>query len=133
MRLVVTNNPKVNSFMSEKRLGGHQCCWVDGFTEDVLRRVRDLCHANYSLITHPLTGSIKPNHTPFKTVVLEHGDRGELHSASVEIAETSLAKAQSLLQSKPRPAAYRNHLEDFAVIDLDFFYSYLDAGMFYRN
>ena len=117
MRLVVTNNPKVKSCMTDKRLGGHQCCWVDGLTEDVLRRVRDLCHANYSLITHPLTGSIKPNHTPFKTVVLEHCGNGELHSASVEMAETSLATALSLLQSKPRPAAYRNHLEDFAVIE----------------
>jgi hypothetical protein len=127
MRLIVTNNPKVRSVVQQSGIPGHQCHWVEGFTEDVLRQVRDLCHRSHQLITHPLTGSIKPNHTPYKTIVVEHRKNAMLHTASIEMAESSLRKAEDLLRSTPRPATYREHLTDFAIIDLDFFDSYLEA------
>lgn len=126
MRLVVTNNPLVKSYISAHDLDKYyQMDWIEGYTEDVLRHVRDLCHSHYRLITHPLTGSVKPNHTPFKTVVLEKGDPKIVDLESVQLAEAGLGKALDLLRSRPRPEAAFRFSDDFAVIDLDFFKSYL--------
>ena len=128
MRLVVTNNPRVEEYFAVQKLDRcYQLCWVDGDTEDVLRRVRDLCHKNRRLITHPLTGSIKPNYTPYKTAVLENDFSQACDHESILLAEACLEKTLAMLVDKPRPEATRGFLADFAVIDLDFFKSYLDS------
>lgn len=126
MRLIVTNNPLVEAYISAHGLDNYyQIVWIEGYTEDVLRRVRNLCHSHHRLITHPLTGSIKPNQTPFKTVVLEQGDAKVVDLESVQLAEAGLGKALDLLKSRPRPEVAFRFSDDFAVIDLDFFKSYL--------
>ncbi len=128
MRLVVTNNPGVRDCFSPPRLLRHELVWVEGYTEDVLRRVRDLCHKNHRLITHPLTGGIKPNQTPYKTVVVEHTPMHAAEPESVLLAETALRTTIDLLRDRPRPLAVFRFLDDFAAIDLDFFQSYLDSA-----
>lgn len=134
MRLVVTNNPRVKESIVAQQLDKtHRLVWVDGYTEDVLRNVRNLCHNNHRLITHPLTGSVKPNHTPYKTVVLEESDPQVVDLESMVLAETSLNKTLDLLKSRPRPAAALRCLDDFAVIDLDFFKSYLLSTINYSG
>lgn len=126
MRLVVTNNPKVKDYFAARHLARcYKLIWVEGYTEDVLRSVRDLSHKCYRLLTHPLTGSIKPNQTPYKTVVLENTPSQVLEPDSVVLAETALAKAVAMLRDRPRPEAVFRYLDDFAVIDFDFFLSYL--------
>lgn len=124
MHLIVTNNPRVCGYVAAKKLA-HQIRWVDGHTEDVLTTVRDLCHLNHRLVTHPLTGSVKPNLTPYKTVVLEALASDITDHESVLLAETCLRKTQDLLAGKPRPDAVCRYLDDFACIDFDFFKSYL--------
>ena len=37
---------------------------------DVLLAARDYIHRGYFLLTHPLAGSVKPNQTPFKSIIL---------------------------------------------------------------
>lgn len=126
MRLIVTNNPLVEAYISAHGLDKYyQIVWIEGYTEDVLRHVRNLCHSHHRLITHPLTGSIKPNQTPFKTVVLERGDAKIIDLGSVQLAEAGLSKTLDLLKSRPRPEVAFRFSNDFAVIDLDFFKSYL--------
>lgn len=132
MRLVVTNNPLVKDCFIAMHLDRcYEFGWVEGYTEDVLRRIRDLCHKDYTLITHPLTGSIKPNQTPYKTVVLEKTSLPAFDREAVMLAETSLAKALAMLTDKPRSGAAAAFLDDFAVIDLDFFKSYLNSATNY--
>jgi len=127
MKIVVTNNPQVRDFLQNNKLEKqYDLCWVEGFIEDVLLKVRDLCHANHELLTHPLTGSIKPNQTPYKTVVVEKTSTIS-NLESIQMAEESLAKALSLLESWPRPESFKRYLDDFAIIDLDFLKSYLQG------
>lgn len=134
MRLIVTNNPKVRQFMVAQALESrYQLLWVEGYVEDVLRNVRDLCHKNYKLITHPLTGSIKPNQTPYKTAVLEKKYSQRIDLQSVLMAENSLSKALEMLADKPRPEMALSFAEDYAVIDLDFFKSYLSSAADYPS
>lgn len=128
MKIIVTNNPQVREFFKKNSLEKqYELCWVEGFTEDVLAKVRDLCHINHDLLTHPLTGSIKPNQTPYKTVVVKKTSVASTVN-SIMMAEESLAKARSLLESWPRPEIFKLYLDDFAIIDLDFFKSYLQGG-----
>ena len=133
MKLIVTNNPQVREFLHNNNLEKqYDLCWVEGFTEDVLVKVRDLCHTNHKLITHPLTGSIKPNQTPYKTIVVEKTATLS-HIDSIMMAEESLAKTFSLLASWPRPEMFKRYLDDFATIDLDFFKSYLQGENYVRT
>ena len=127
MKIIVTNNPQVREFLHNNKLEKqYDLCWVEGFTENVLCKVRDLCHTNHELLTHPLTGSIKPNQTPYKTVVVEK--KATISNMdSIVMAEESLAKALSLLESWPRPDIFKLYLDDFAIIDLGFFKSYLEG------
>ncbi|GAV26039.1 hypothetical protein ciss_19720 [Carboxydothermus islandicus] len=123
--LVITNNPKVKDYIQRFNLEPRfTIVWVEGYTEDVLAKVRDLCHSGHKLLTHPLTGSIKPNQTPYKTVVLEKLEQ-ESDYDSILTAEISYLKTKEFLEKRPRPKKIELFLEDFAVIDLDFFKSFL--------
>lgn len=126
-RLIITNNPLVSSALSSSPLSFHKVLWIDGKTEDVLTAVRNHCHLHHRLLTHPLTGSIKPNQTPFKTVVMEMTNGTIIDYQSVLMAETSLNKTYDMLKSKPRPLFNESILHDFAMIDMAFFKSYLET------
>ncbi|MEN6567051.1 MAG: GrdX family protein [Veillonellales bacterium] len=127
-RMIVTNNPLVRDLINTRNLTRqYSLCWISGCTEAVLAKTCSLCHKSYLLITHPLTGSIKPNQTPYKTIVLEKSADGTSDYQSIWIAESSFHKAMSLLQSRPRPPITESILGDFAVIDLSFFTSYLES------
>ena len=126
MRLIVTNNPLVQEFVEQHGLPyDHELFWQEGYTENVLKKARDLCHTCYELITHPLTGSIKPNLTPYKTVVLKKTAAKVVNLEAVIMAEECLQKTVDLLNSRPRSQMIERFLDDFAVIDLDFYKSYL--------
>ena len=65
--LIVTNNPLLAQCMED-------CCEIRLFPEcsyrEILVKVRDLVYAGHTLYTHPLSGSVKPNETPYKSVVV---------------------------------------------------------------
>ena len=67
--LIVTNNDKVvNKYSSSYNVE-----YVDkeGIYE-VLIRVRDLIHNGYKLLTHPMSGSLKSNQTPYKSILIKN-------------------------------------------------------------
>ncbi|MBP2625711.1 MAG: grdX [Firmicutes bacterium] len=128
MKIIVTNNPQARDFFHKKNLAQYyELCWVQGFTENVLLKVRDLCHTNHQLLTHPLIGSIKPNQTPYKTILVEKTSTIS-NIDSILMAEASLMKTLALLESCPRPQSFTLFLDDFASIDLDFLKIYLQGG-----
>lgn len=83
---IITNNPLVKS---ESILTEHTTLFFSDL-DKVLTKARDLIHQGYTLITHPLAGSVKPWANPFRTIVLEEGD--QLNMRSLEIMEGSLQK-----------------------------------------
>ncbi len=83
----------------------------------ILKKARDLIHQNYHLVTHPLYGSVKPNETVFRTVILKKGDKFDI--TSLELIEESINTATKFMNiSKPKrwPAEI---LDDFRVVDYD--------------
>lgn len=63
---IVTNNPLVVRELT----GQYTVEFVDGTYHDVLVALRDQIHKGHRLYSHPLSGSVKPNETPYKSVLI---------------------------------------------------------------
>ena len=63
--LIITNNPQV-----PERLPHLEVLSVEGSVLDLYTRVRDFIHKGHALITHPLSGSLKPGKIPYKSIIL---------------------------------------------------------------
>ncbi len=113
--IVITNNKLVSEL--ENDADKHTFVFEESFSYlQVLERTRDLVHKGHKLLTHPLSSSIKPNETPFKTVIVSK-KTGELDLQSLQIIEDSIESTIKFLNiSKPRNWSDRV-LEDFRVID----------------
>lgn len=92
---------------------------------DILYYTRDLIHKGHELLTHPLSGSIKPNETPFKTIILSK-ERGNLDFQYLEIIEKSIQSTEKFISNKATPNWSERVLEDFRVIDLSLIENIID-------
>lgn len=64
---IVTNNSKV----FDKYRYDYRVEFIESDNMlSVLIKVRDYMHIGYTLLTHPLSGSLKPNQTPYKSILL---------------------------------------------------------------
>ena len=66
MDILITNNPLTK--MQYK--GGAKIDFVDTDLLGVLIYIRDHIHKGHRLLTHPLSGSVKPNENIYKTVLI---------------------------------------------------------------
>ena len=106
---LITNNPVV-----QKRLGDmFQIEYLDVSYLEILHMVRNYIHMGHKLITHPLSGSIKPNETPFKSVVMSQNVT-KLDFESLSIIEESIVCYNKFELTKQIP---KHALEDFMEID----------------
>lgn len=112
MDIIITNNPMVRDKAKSIKI-----VYVNGGFMDVLTLVRDHIHKGHRLITHPLSGSIKPNETPYKSVVISDKAMG-LEVQSLTIIENAITKTRDLLQIR-KPQWEGPVLEDFQLIDYD--------------
>lgn len=64
--LLVSNNP---AFFATGR-PGLDVCPIQGHAHDVLCAARDKVHLGWVLLNHPLYGNFRPNHQPFRSLLL---------------------------------------------------------------
>ncbi len=112
--LIISNNKLVK----EKLSTIFEIIFVEGTLLQTMEQARALIHTGYILLTHPLSGSIKPNQTPYKSIALEKR-YGFTDYDSLIIMEESINRTKSLLEDKTTPDWPEGCLEDFRVIDLD--------------
>ena len=108
--LIVTNNPVVNERLSNK----FEVKFIAGEYQEVLNVGRNLVHAGHELLTHPMAGSIKPNETPYKSILLTKR-RQSLDFQSLQIIEESIQvceKFSNYIREYPQEV-----LTDFQQID----------------
>lgn len=113
-QIVVTNNPMV-----EKKLSGGGL--VDFCETDflgVLKKVRDRIHLGHELYTHPLSSSLKPNETPYKSVMISREKSGSVDFNSLKIIEESIEVTEKFLRDRKTPDWRERADTDFQVIDL---------------
>ncbi len=109
---ILTNNPMV-----QQRYSAQSTFLQDATVAEVFLAARDRIHLGAHLINHPLSGSIKPNESPYKSLVLT----APPHSGFFEESLLLIEGAQAVLEKLGRKVrAYPPQvLEDFQVIDLD--------------
>ena len=65
--IIITNNKYVHDKFKDKI----EIIFKEDATYlEILEFVRDKVHEGHKLMTHPLSGSIKPNETPYKTIMI---------------------------------------------------------------
>lgn len=108
--LILTNNPLV----LEKLGDTHKIVYCEASYEGLLKEVRDRVHEGHLLLSHPLSGSVKPNETPYKSIMLSAG-KGEVDPGSVVIIENAIEACRKFVfkSDKYKPEVY----DDFQMID----------------
>lgn len=109
--LIITNNPLVVTCMKEY----YETDFLpEGTYRDVLVKARDRVYAGYTLYTHPLSGSVKPNETPYKSVVVSK----KKHEFSMDQAEIMSNAMTTFDKFAPRNRVLSEKvLKDFQLID----------------
>lgn len=112
--ILITNNIMVKEKFEDKM----EVLFLEDFKYlELLEYVRDKIHGGHKLLTHPLSGSIKPNETPFKSIMISK-ETYELDSDGLLIIEESILTAKKFIGIKPTPEWKEIILDDFRVIDL---------------
>ena len=105
--IIITNNPLVPQMLDEE----HEVDYSEISYEDVLGKVRHL------LLSHPLSGSVKPNETPYKSVMISR-KAGKLDERSLSIIEGAI---RSCAKFEFKSEKYREFMpetfKDFQLID----------------
>ncbi|MBG9980245.1 GrdX family protein [Facklamia sp. DSM 111018] len=123
---IISNNPKVKEQIS-------QCpvIFVDGTFEEVLQQTyKKIVEDHHVMLTHPLSSSIKPNETYYKSIIITTTTQSQIDYESLELIENALATHEKFNKDKRTPQWTDQILEDFATIDLDLMESTLQRIRF---
>lgn len=117
--IIITNNKLVSEKYGDlkvhKNLSELRFFEEKSFVE-ILEYVRDMVHAGHKLLTHPLTGSIKPYETPYKSIIVAK-DATEMDFDSLSVIENSIEVTRKFLNDyQPRDLNEKHH-NDFMIID----------------
>lgn len=120
--MIVTNNPLAHEQLQDK----YNVVYYELPLNEILKVMRDMIHAGCHLLTHPLSGSVKPGETPYKSVLMlkgpkTQGSAGEkgagADSESVKLIESALSACEKFAD---KSAGYSEKtLRDLQLIDLD--------------
>lgn len=120
--VLITNN----SYVYDKYKNTMELIFQEDFDYmEILELVRDKVHEGHKLLTHPLSGSVKPNETPYKTIMVLK-EKGELDKSGLSIVEESILTARKFMTNKTTPQWTESVLDDFKVIDLSLIENVID-------
>ena len=111
--LILTNNPLVPACMEGKGLYTIEFHPEKSYRE-ILVMARDKVYGGHTLYTHPLAGSVKPNETPYKSVIVSMVPH-QFDSQQAEIIANAIA-----VFDKFKPIGWELNeriLRDFQLID----------------
>lgn len=112
-KLIVTNNPLIK----EKFESLYEVEYYDKDYIGILEIIRDKIHLGHKLLSHPLAGSIKPNETPYRTIIISK-NKQQLDMDSLSIIESSINTARKFMKNRPVPQWNEVAHFDFQTVDL---------------
>ena len=89
--------------------------FINGSSLDVLIHVRSLVHLGSKILTHPLCGNLRPNHQPFRSVIIDEIS-GLVDLESLSLIEDAVRVYQSCNLITPEKIDEAT-LKDYAYID----------------
>lgn len=113
--LVITNNPMSKDKLKEK----YAIEFIEGNVMEVMKGARNYVHKGHRLLTHPLMSSIKPNETPYRTIILTKQGNNNIDFDSLRIIEESITSTEKFLNIFGFPDWDKDVLDDFKLIDYD--------------
>lgn len=125
--IIITNNP----YVYDKYKDQYDIDYKEEYTYmNVLEKVREKVHEGHELKSHPLSGSVKPNETPYKTILISNST-SSLDESGLEIIEESIITVRKFYNNEKTPIWTESVLDDFRVIDLSLIQNVLDKIEFY--
>lgn len=116
--MVITNNPLVRSRLDDI----HEVIYLELSYEELLKAVRDRIYEGHRLLTHPLSGSVKPKETPYKSVLISER-KEKVDGESVRLIENAILVCQKF-QDKSK--YYKEEVyKDFQLVD----WTLLESGL----
>lgn len=116
--IIMTNNPLV----LEKLEGSHNVLYRESSYEELLKDVRNRIHDGHRLLTHPLSGSVKPNETPYKSILITKG-KEKMDEWSLQMIESAV---QACGKFAFKAGGYSGDVRrDFQLID----WTLLESGL----
>ena len=116
--MVITNNPIVRSRLDDI----HEVIYLELSYEELLKVVRDRIYEGHRLLTHPLSGSVKPKETPYKSVLISER-KEKVDGESVRLIENAILVCQKF-QDKSK--YYKEEVyKDFQLVD----WTLLESGL----
>lgn len=110
--ILVTNNDRVYDKYKDKL----SCVYTESY-EDTLIKVRDYVYNRHKLLTHPQALSLKPNQTPYRSVVVYPAY--EDNTQDILLIEKCIEVFNSWQSIAKTPSDYKENVrEDFKTIDL---------------
>lgn len=119
--IIITNNPLVKERCEQNRGERFQLEFHDTDYAGILTAVRDKIHSGHALVTHPLSGSIKPGETPYKTVIVTAA-AGKLDTNSLNIIEESIQTCEKFKKDTSIKKWNKKILADFQLVDYNLIY-----------
>ena len=115
---IVTNNPLVR----ERYGKSHDVKYLDVSIKSIMETARDMCLSGHELLTHPLSGSVKPGETPYKSILVS-SHKGSADMDGYQKCQTAVdACAKFENMDKFRSPSV---LEDFQLVD----YTLISSGI----
>lgn len=112
--MIVTNNDKVFQMYKDDYSIYYKEC---NFRE-ILLYIRDRIHEGHVLLTHPLSSSIKPNETPYKSVIISDYKKS-LDYKSLMIIENAIMTYDKFKKDKDYTVELTERIiDDFKMVDL---------------
>lgn len=110
--VIITNN----DWVSEKYKGIMNVIYLDSY-EEVLVKAKDMVDSGHHLATHPQALTLKPNQTPYRSVILYPSD-GDDNTGDILLIKKSLETFYQGQKSAPASEAYTDRkIRDFKVLD----------------
>ncbi|MBN4062648.1 MAG: GrdX protein [Alkaliphilus sp.] len=111
MATIITNNPLVLEKMSSKI----KIDFRETDLKGILIEARNRIHAGHKLLSHPLSGSVKPNETNYKSLMISD-EKAKLDLDSLRIIESAIETTLKFLSMRKYKWESKV-LDDFQEID----------------
>lgn len=109
---IVTNNDRV----ADKYKDMMKVEMVDSY-EEVLIKARDMVYDRHRLLTHPQAGSLKPNQTPYRSIIVYPSDNSS-NMDDVMMIEKVIETFNKFREIKETPKYEEKIANDYKTIDL---------------
>ncbi|WP_270839208.1 GrdX family protein [Peptacetobacter hiranonis] len=109
---IVTNNDRV----ADKYKDMMKVEMVDSY-EEVLIKARDMVYDRHRLLTHPQAGSLKPNQTPYRSIIVYPSDNSS-NMDDVMMIEKAIETFNKFREIKETPKYEEKIANDYKTIDL---------------